>query len=387
MIGITGTFPGTPKAAQFSAKTFALPGKGPISALDPALVANVAVFCGTGGYMTGRVADGSFSVAVDRKQPAALLFIGLGGNNLGYLSLGNGMESIPLNMADTGLTSIDLQTLTSSGNIIEPGHNPVGAEIPMTASEVMSYVFSNGALGSILKAPDVDGDGVVDVAAGQFYRYTVRYDTRAGNFGSNLTPTLANPITVNSYVFEAKLSDTDLDFPSEVSFNGPPGSGIESATSWLKQSFGSDGCSYCAPAISNPSIPPAGTYVVGYKTKTLTFHLPSQAEVTKYLAIPVPTVHLNDDGTVNKITLEYRLSDGSMTVDPKALILNLNLQIDVDVGNGGPSVQRYSSPNVPPDTTEFVITEPPIQWSSVTSMRSGYQDVFGNQIGVIWNKP
>jgi hypothetical protein len=134
---------------------------------------------------------------------------------------------------------------------------------------------------------------------------------------------------------------------------------------------------------------PAGTYVVKYKTQTLTFNVPSQAEITKYLAIPVPTVVLNSDSTVQKISVSYQLSDGSGSIDPKALILNLNVQINVDVGNGGPSVQRYSSPNVPPDTTEFMVTVTgmPIQWSKVTGIRSGYQDLFGNQIGVIWNKP
>jgi hypothetical protein len=309
------------------------------------------------------------------------------GINLGYLSLGNGMESIPLNMADTGVSAIDLQSLTSSGNIVEPGHNPVGSEIPMTASDITSYVFSNGALGSVVKSPDVDGDGIVDVATGTFYRYTMRYAIRGGSFGSGLTPTLVSPIVINTYVFEVKIDDPDLDFPSQVSFNGPAGSGIESATSWLKQSFGTVGCSYCAPAISIPSIPPAGTYSVSYKTKTLTFELLSQAEITKCLAIPVPTVLLNSDSTIHKISIEYRLSDGSATIDPRALILDLNVQISVDVGNGAPGAQVYSSATVPPDTTEFVLTNQPLKWGSVLSVGTGYEDVFGNQIGVNWTRP
>ena len=376
-VAIKGTFAGVS----------AVLAKRSVSALDPSLVTRVAVFSGIDGYSISNVTGGSFNVFADAGKPAALVFIDSAGKNLGYLSLGNGMESIPLNMADTGVTSIDLQTLVSSGKIIEPGHNPIGTDIVMTASDITSYVFSNGALGAVVKWPDIDGDGIVDVAAGTLYRYTMRYDLDAGNFGSNQTPALANPIAINSYVLEIKISDPNPDFPSEISFSGPAGSGLESATSWLKQSFGSDGYSYCAPPVHTPSTPPAGTYVVTYKTKTLTFNLLSQDKITKYLAIPVPTVLTNGDGTINKITWEYRLSDGSATIDPKALIVDINLQISVTVPNQVQSVQVYSSPNLSPETTEHVLTNQLIQWSSVTGMMMSYHDVFGNQIQVKWARP
>jgi hypothetical protein len=390
MIGISGTFPSLNKKTDFLAKESGIQAGGQAIGLDPSLVATVVSICGTRGFMISTVTAGSFSIMVDRQEPAALLFVGAAGNNLGYLSLGNGMESIPVNMADDGVTSIDLQTLASSGTIIEPGHNPVGAEIPMTASEISSYVFSNGSLGSLVKSPDVDGDGIVDVTTGKFYRYTMRYAVNAGSFDSNnLTPTLASPIAVNTYVFEVKITDPDMNFPDTVTFAGPAGSGIESATSWLKQSFGTDGTSYCAPAISNPSIAPAGTYVVTYKTKTLTFNVPSQVEITKYLAIPVPTAILNSDSTLNKIVLEYRLSDGSTNIDPKALILDLNLQVTGDYATGGPAARSYNSPNVTSDIIEFPIPNQPvpIYWRNVTGIGTGYHDVFGNQIGILWSKP
>ena len=237
-ITMKGEFPSLQKKAGLAVKISAASAEARTYTLDPSQVASVIAFCGTDGFMTSTVTDGSFNIVVDRRQPAGLLFVGTTGNNLGYLSLGNGMESIPLNMADSNVRSIDLQALAATGNIIEPGHNPIGAEISMTTSDITSYVFSNGSLGSVLKSPDVDGDGIVDVAAGKFYRYTMRYPINAGNFGTNLTPTLANPVVINSYIFEVKITDPDQNYPDSVYFNGPAGSGIESATSWLTQSFG-----------------------------------------------------------------------------------------------------------------------------------------------------
>lgn len=387
-ITMKGVFPALQKKAGLAGKISAASAEARTGALDPSQVANVIAFCGTDGFMISTVTGGSFNVVVNRLQPIALLFVGTNGNNLGYLSLGNGFESIPLTLADSNVSSIDLQTLAAAGNIIEPGHNPIGAEIPMTASDITSYVFSNGSMGSVVKSPDVDGDGIVDVAAGKFYRYTMRYPINAGNFGTKLTPTLANPVVINSYIFEVKITDPDMNYPDSVYFNGPAGSGIESATSWLTQSFGPpESRSYCAPFITNPSIPPPGTYVVRYKTKTLTFTMPSQAEITKYLPIPVPTVILNSDSTIHMITWEYRLSDGSTTIDPKVSILNIGMQIGIDIGNGPPGVQKYSVYNLSPETTEDMLTDQSIKWNSVLNILMGYLDVFGNQIQVIWDRP
>ena len=385
-IAIKGTFAGASKKTGVSMSKSAVSSQVLNSALDPSLVANVVVFNGINGFMISPVSNGKFNVSVKRNQPAALLFIDSAGKSLGYLSLGNGMESITLNMADTGVNSIDLQTLAASGDIVEPGHNPIGAEIPMSASDISSYVFSNGSLGSVIKSPDVDGDGIVDMSTGKFYRYTMRYDIKAGHFGTSLTPVVANPIVIRTYILEIKITDPDLDYPDTISFKGPSGSGIESATSWLTQSFGgpnnpSESRSYCAPPIGNPSIPPAGTYVVGYKTKTLTFNLLSQAEITKYLAIPVPTVILNSDSTIHKVTWEYRLSDGSATIDPKTLVSNIGIGIAVNGGPGEP--MRYLTPGA----TEDVVTNQSIPWSSVSQLGTAYLDVFGNQIQVIWEKP
>jgi hypothetical protein len=114
--------------------------------------------------------------------------------------------------------------------------------------------------------------------------------------------------------------------------------------------------------------------------------MPSQAEITKYLPIPVPTVILNSDSTIHMITWEYRLSDGSSTIDPKVLILNIGVQIGIDVGNGPPGAQKYSVYNLPPETTEDVLTDQSINWSSVLNIGMGYLDVFGNQIQVIWHR-
>jgi hypothetical protein len=384
---IKGNFNGGTHGRGFSAMDFlaALLGRGQLYGLDPLQVAKVATFQGHNGYMISNVVNGSFQIDTQAGKPTGMIFIGATNNFLGYLNLNNGIESIPLNMASSGVNTIDLQTLSSSGGIVDPGHNPIGSEIPMTSGDIIAYAFGNGPYASVIKSPDVDSDGIVDITTGCFFRYYISYDVKAGSFvGAGLTPVLSSPVEINCFRLGIKITDPDSTFPQNITINGPAGSGLEGVQNDLR--FPSpDGsmCGYYSAAIFSPPIPPAGVYVIPYESKTLTYNVPSQSDITKFLAIPVPTFLLNGDGTINKILLEYKISDGSATIDPKTLVSDIGIQIDVLPASG----QFYSVYNLPAGTTEHTLTNQSIIWSAVTGVRTGYNDVFGNAMGVTWSRP
>jgi hypothetical protein len=391
---IKGNFTGGSNARGFSASDFLafLFGGERLYALDPLQVAKVAIFEGYNGYRIVDVVNGGFSIDAQAGKPTGMIFIGATGNFLGYLSLGSGMESIPLNMAADGVNTIDLQTLSSTLGIVDPGHNPIGSEIPMTSDDIIAYAFGSGAYASVIKSPDIDGDGIVDITTGYFFRYYFSYGVMAGNFGANLTPALLNPITINNYRLGIKINDPGKNFPASIMINGPAGSGLEGVQNDSCCRFPSpDGsmCGYYSPYISIPPIPPAGAYVVTYGSKTLTFNVPDQTNVIKYMAIPVPSVVLNNNGTINKITWAYKLSDGSASVDPKALVDTIGIQISAltITGATGIGVQSYSVYDLPGSTTENTPSNQSITWSMVTNVTMDYTDVFGDNIGVMWSKP
>ncbi len=384
MIQIKGTFAGAAGSAALARN--GTHGMNRVSSIDPSTVTGVIVFSGTSGFNVCGVAEGSFSVSADRSRPAGLVFVDSAGRNLGYLSLGNGLESIPLNKVDSGVTTIDLQTLAATGSIVEPGHNPIGSEISLTGKDLTSYIFSNGVLGSVLKSPDVDGDGIVDAVSGRMYVYQMRYDIRAGSFGSGLTPTIADPIVISGYMFTIRVLDPDGNYPATVSVAGPAGSGLESAASWLVIGDGSSPRDYLLPGMSNPTIPPEGQYIITYKTRSLTFNLPSQTEITRCVAVPVPTFFLNADSTINRVEWQYLASDGSSTIDPKAFISEMGLEIYLTVPNQVEPVQYYSPVHLPPEPAEHLFSDQTIKWDRVAGVATNYIDVFGNCIMIYWSR-
>jgi len=388
---IKGSFNGGTNARGFSAADIlaSLLGRGRLYALNATDVAKVAIFEGHNGYMISDVVGGSFSIDAQAGKPTGMIFIGAANNFLGYLTLGSGMESIPLNMTADGVKTIDLQSLSSTLGIVDPGHNPVGSEILMTSGDIVAYAFGNGPYASVVKSPDIDGDGVVDITNGYFFRYYVSYDVGAGSFGTKLTGTMLIPVNITGYRLGIKVTDPDRVFPGSITITGAAGSGMEAGVpnDMLMRFPSPDGsmCSYYSPPQSIPPIPPAGAYVVSYKSKTLTFNVPDQSSITNYLAIPVPSVVLNANGTIHKITWEYKLSDGSAPVDPKALVDYIGIQIDVPPNTF--NVHSYSVYNLPGSTTEHILSDQGIYWDCVAGLSTGYTDVFGDDIGVLWSKP
>ncbi len=356
-------------------------------ALNTSLVSKVIVYYpGTSNFVVSDVVDGDFNVLVDRNSPVGMVFSDANGYKLGYLSLQNGIESIPLNIVEENISSVDLQTLSSTADIVEPEHNPIGNEINMNTNDIFSYAFSNSTFASVIQNPDVDGDNVVDAINGKFYRYFLQYGVRAGSFsGSNLTPDMSNPVVVDSYRLNVVITDNDLNFPAQISYTGPVGSGLQNTSSESMVINDSKTVLYSSPCMqgimSPPVVPPSGVYYISYKNKVLNFNIYNQNNVIKYQAICVPTVSLNQDGTINKINWEYRLSDNSGNIDPKILIKELILQID-KIG----AVRVYNSPKLTALDTEHILTDQTISWILVDRIYMAYNDIFGNHVVVTWDK-
>lgn len=367
------------------------------SVISAESVSKVIVFFSNWWNMVS-ISNGSFSIEVETGSPVGLIFADVNDNYLGYLTLKNGIDSIPLTKISSGVYTVDFQTLTASGTSVEPGHNPIGDELPLTNDEQSVIADNDDLFASVVKNPDVDGDGKIDMLTDRIFRPFIMYGVKAGNFGSNTTPTLKTPAGIDGYRFNFGVWDKyEVNFPTVVYFVGPLGSQLtgqpnDSPPHEFEQSrcYGSPWIS--TASIPSPGLPPSGEYKVTYGAKTLTFNLADQSSVPSKILLAVPTVTVSGE-IVQKISWVYKRGDGSdLTIDPATIMTDILFAID---GTGSPyetypqQNRIFNSYNLPPSTTESTIPNSQswsLQWSNVTSIMMAYNDLYGNHVVVSWDK-
>ena len=135
-------------SGRFATAPAVAPTTGTANAAPATTVSTVVIFDTNGNYSTAPVVNGAFSIPVDSTAPVAMIFAGSANNFLGYMTLGNGINSLPLTILKDGTTSIDLQTLTASGSGFIPGHNPLGSELPLSVQEQSAFAQCNSIFSS-----------------------------------------------------------------------------------------------------------------------------------------------------------------------------------------------------------------------------------------------
>jgi hypothetical protein len=223
-VAISGNFTGGSNASLFHrllARIFPA-----AYALDVSQVTRVILISVDGGMTSANVTAGRFTINATKGSPVGVIFVGATNNFLGYMSLGNGIDTLPLGKVASGTTTIDLQTLSSTGRTVTSLRNPIGQELPLTADEQTALKHANARFAEVVKSPDVNNNGIVDVLEDKYYSLTFFYEARAGTFGTNLTPTL-EPVTFRGYSLQVYVRDPNP--PQTIFVTGPAGSGITSA--------------------------------------------------------------------------------------------------------------------------------------------------------------
>lgn len=380
---ISGTVPAT--AAARSGTAFSV-----------SEVKTVVAFSSDSGWWSAPVSNGAFDLQVDPGVPIGLVFAGADDQFLGYLALPSGFLSIPLQAAAQGVSTIDLGTLAASGAAaISPGHDPVGTELLLGASEKAGLLQAEGFFSAAVLNPDADGDGKIDVLQGRFFRPFVLYFVRGGRIiGTAGVPN--HPADIAGYRFGLSVNKEGGSFPASVTFTGPTGSGLAGAASDQAPNLSGGSAVFGSPYVQSPVIPPGGTYTVGYQGDSLAFDIPDQLAATEEVAVAVPALTLNGDGTIQKLSWTYQLGGGSARIDPRSLIHDLIVQIDGDgsgqacAANGGVQPSQgnrvYNSPNFSPDVTEHVLACQNISAAHVSAIYMAYNDLYGNHMVVSWDR-
>lgn len=355
-------------------------------ALDPTQVAKVLVIGpdksvisdrGWGlryQWKTAYVTNGSFSVKVNRDVPVGMIFVGYNNEYFGYLSLKNGITALPVNIFDKSKSIIDLGELSSSGIIVEPSQDPLETDFKMSLDELRSFSQISSLFSSLIKNPDVDGNGVIDFLENKNYYMEVSYSFDAGTFDNNLVGRVEN-LDLTRYIlaFCPPLSYQ----PENITITGPAGSPFENPT-LLKKELGdavNNRYNYLYYSPVNPQqLLPEGTYVLESSLGNLTYFIPDQTSILEDVIVIVPKITLNDDGTIKKISWTYKLPDGSEPINPQSFIKTISINMGYGYGpnDGIPTIFAD------PFNQDIDVSSKKIKWEQVMkeSFFIGYVSIY-----------
>lgn len=158
-IKISGTLP--TQTISFATKLLSIfmPSAYAFSITD---VSKVIVFSRSGYYHTADVVNGSFSVDATLNEPVILVFAGVTNNYLGYYELPNGLGSIPLVSVKSGVSTIDLGSLSIASQVVTSSNNPLD-QTDLDNNAKTTITKTGQFFASMAKNIDADGNSIVDV--------------------------------------------------------------------------------------------------------------------------------------------------------------------------------------------------------------------------------
>jgi hypothetical protein len=197
----------------------------------------------------------------------------------------------------------------------------------------------------------------------------------SGYFGDGTNGSMTFPTDLNYYY--ALFSLEDVNFPTNVYFTGPSGSGLFNTPSAnFGANFEGTSAFYSSPQVNVGPYPPGGVYQVNYKNQPLDFVLPDPDAQNRQVLL-VPTVTVNGQNEVVRIDWARRDANGNLIAAP-AFIKGIELRID---GMGG----RLYDADVAADATGHQLFSP-VLWTNVSSIQMVYDDNVGNQYVSFWNR-
>jgi len=271
-----------------------------------------------------------------------------------------------------------------AATIFSPSQNPIGNSISLSAEQLPIVAAMDDYLASLLKNPDVNGNGKIDLLEGKSYTLSVLYFIKPGTFKApGLTPTLDPTTLIEGY--RLSLTAVDANYPETVYFSGPAGSSLSGSPSQNYNAY-DDARIYYTTYLFDPLghsesfIPPGGTYTINYGNSTLTFNLPDQSYVNTNIVYPWPTVTLNDNGSLKQVDWIYKQHTGTVNFNLSALIHDIMVQL----GGSGPACTAipnqsglYGSGRLPYNTTSHIFACQNINWGNAQPQPgSQYVDLF-----------
>lgn len=341
-------------------------------------------------YSLADIVDGSFTATAEIGSVTALIFLDADNKYIGNLYSG-GLNMLPLSdLKDGESTVIDLQSLTLDNTSVVPSHNPIGDEISITAAEVTRLKELGGFFESLAKNLDADNNGIPDVLSNRQLTISSHFSVQGGHWGLDNTPPQPSTISQSNLSYRVRISGNISMAPANgnlVVLSGPEGSAYNDIQT---QSYLAD--KDCFIAFFNRggqtgSFGPfkKGTYsftLNGSQTYSLNY---SNINAMYYLAIATPTLHVNSNGMITSVSIDYKLPDNTI-VDPVNFVTILQLQFCDKNGNRVELGSLYAGIPMANTLKDFsnVVLPNPVSLSTLDHLNVNYNDLLGNEYDVVW---
>jgi hypothetical protein len=361
-------------------------------------ISKVVVFNCNGSFWTSDISSGAFTVNVNAGYPVGLVFSDEDNAFRGYLTMGSSVDSIPLNLIDSSVKELDLSNLflgigvaTSENDLIDDKI----ASSEISNEDVLAMSFGNELFTIVIKNPDSDGNGEIDIleTPAKYYRPYMLYFVRGGDYLSSpggdgaKTPTVASSTLVDQYRFCLDAYNAGVSLPDTISV-------IDAGSTTRACSFDAGNSTntrnrhlyYYSNVVDGT--PEAGHYSVTGLSAPLTFEVSDKATATQYIAIAKPVVTVSG-GNITQIDWTYQAGgSGSALTDPGSLVKTAAIQINGLSDNRIYDTQLILSPSDTSHTiqTRYILSGSSIPWNDVGDISMAYNDVFGNQVVVKWTK-
>jgi hypothetical protein len=323
-----------------------------------------------------------------------VIFLGENDEFIGNLVTG-GINFLPLQAANAGLSVIDLSTLTLNGESVIPANDPVGSSILLTLEEIEFMDAVGTYYKALSKNLDMNNDGTPDILQSLYLECNTDQGFKAGVFGlDGRAPQISPPstFTPNYTIHMVGSNDLISNTANSVAENAVLSGPLDSPYTDIRNA----GNSYInnkefklnfARGDNQGIFLPFGdgVYELSIDNKSFTFHY-SNVEMIKYWVLVVPTLHTNAQNQVTHITLTFQFPDGT-PVNPRNL-----LRSGIDLSVTDMSYQQVLELL----TEEGVQTDPsydftridlpnPINISDIRSVELLYFDLFGNRATNSWH--
>ncbi len=343
----------------------------PAYALDASLVSKVIVFYANGEYSVKNIVNGKLDLNIKKDSPLVLCFADDSNNYLGYLTLGGGIDALPVSLLKDNVNEIDLGSLSSTSTIVTSSFDINNTDSFEGISSIGSSLATlDDFLSTKAKNADMDKNGKIDILENKNFRITPTYFINGGDYNitSNTLVLKTGNDLLNGYKIFFDSQDTNP--PSTITFIFPDNSQVNDDGSPKLRSNGEN--TYFSQFISNPKNPPSGNYKINYGGTELKFSLSNQDNFKDNIIIAKPNFVFDNLGKLTRISWVWEKpnENGSGSEFAKKIIKKVQIQID---GNNG---RVYDSDKLTYESSSINISSN-INKSDISTVYFAIDDVYG----------
>lgn len=330
-------------------------------------------------YIVESITDGKFEIPITKRQAAGLVLASSNNEFMGYTTFLNGPNTIPLNTINETDKVIDLGNIVIT-NKIAASSTDIFETLGIGLDRTNRIGMASKLFGEVVKNPDYDANGIIDILEGKRIRVSVIYYIQNNtSFGSGLTPsTPTTSMGIKSHKFIVSIKNPSISQSSNAILTTPNQTVLEKTGS-----YNSNVGSFYFPAQNG--VPEIGKYSIVKDNSTYNYEINSDYFSENYIIIMIPTIVLNNDNITIK-SISWKSYDNTMQEITTPLDVLTKIQVQIDVKNpidyGITKVSNpnrvYDSPLLGINENDHILEKGDIKWNDVQFVFVTYYDAFGN---------